>query len=59
MNTPNLFSVDSLVEAATNCLEEQESRRVPARPLGLQGLFLRRRLRTAWAVFSVRMAVSP
>jgi hypothetical protein len=59
MNTPNLFSVDSLVEVATNCLQEQEGRRVLARPLGLQELFLRPRLRTAWAVFSMRMAVSP
>jgi hypothetical protein len=59
MNTPDLFSVDSLVEAATHCLQEQEDRWVPARPPGLQGLFLRRRLRTAWAVFSMRMVVSP
>jgi hypothetical protein len=54
MNTPNLFSVQQLCEHATTTLEQQAGRWVPARPLGFQGLFLRQRLRLAWAVFTGR-----
>jgi hypothetical protein len=55
MNTPHLFQVSSLVEFATTVKQEHpEAGWIPTRPLGFQGLCLRRRLHIAWNVFTGR-----
>jgi hypothetical protein len=55
MNTPHLFQVSKLVEFATEVKQlHPEAGWIPLRPLGFQGLCLRRRMQLAWGVFTGR-----
>lgn len=55
MNTPNEFTAQEI--KAWNMDQQDGDFWIPARPLGLQGLFLMRRLRLAWDVFLGRKDV--
>jgi len=53
MNTPHLYYVPELVkwsQTASTC--HPEAGWIPLRPLGFQGLSLKRRLKLAWGVFT-------
>jgi hypothetical protein len=53
MNTPHLYFVPELIEWGTHTqTNHPEAGWIPARPLGFQGLSLRRRLSLAWGVFT-------
>ena len=47
--TPTVYSIKTLKEWDCDLLCDGEW--VPARPMGLQGLFLRKRITIAWKVF--------
>ena len=49
-NCPTVFPVDELTHWRAEA-EVRPGQWEPARPLGLQGVFLRHRLRVAWLVF--------
>jgi hypothetical protein len=53
MNTPHLYYVPELVKwENTTQTCHPEAGWIPARPLGFQGLSLKRRLKLAWGVFT-------
>jgi hypothetical protein len=53
LNTPHLYYVPELVKwANTTQTCHPEAGWIPARPLGFQGLSLKRRLKLAWGVFT-------
>lgn len=53
MNCPNTYWVTEIVKIAqTNASSHPTLGYTPARPLGLQGLGIRLRIRAAWLVFT-------
>lgn len=55
MNTPHLYQVSDLVESTQQASQlHPECGWIPVRPLGFQGISLKRRLKLAWGVFTGR-----
>jgi hypothetical protein len=55
MNTPHLYQVSDLVkDTQEKATLHSERGWIPVRPLGFEGLSLRRRLKLAWGVFTGR-----
>jgi hypothetical protein len=53
MNTPHLFQVSELAQQTNEVRQcHPEAGWIPVRPLGFQGLCLKRRLKLAWGVFT-------
>lgn len=52
MNTPNLYRLQHLIEVVQCNSREVNGQWVPCRPLGFQGLYLVKRLRLTWGVFT-------
>lgn len=58
MSAPNTYWITSLVKTAQSCATSHPTLGwTPARPLGLDGLFLGVRLKAAWLVFTGRADV--
>lgn len=55
MNTPHLYQISDLVKQTREVATlHPEAGWIPCRPIGFQGLSLRRRLALAWGVFTGR-----